>query len=136
MLHLNFLNTFLCTCLAPSIIFQKTEIDFSSTKEKNSITSFTPHHLINDHSKYYDSYDVFLFVNETGCGLNFQTNQKYFISFDSYVRNHNTVSLAEEHEVIMNYGDVILGIEGVDIEGKLLQEVKYKILSKSNTTIN
>jgi C-terminal processing protease CtpA/Prc len=35
----------------------------------------------------------------------------------------------------MNYGDVLLGINGVDIEGKHLQDVKYIILCKTNTTV-
>jgi hypothetical protein len=32
----------------------------------------------------------------------------------------------------MNYGDVLLGIDGVDIGGKRLQDVKYIILCKTN----
>jgi C-terminal processing protease CtpA/Prc len=35
----------------------------------------------------------------------------------------------------MNYGDVLLGIDGVDIEGKHLQDIKYIILYKTNTTV-
>jgi hypothetical protein len=35
----------------------------------------------------------------------------------------------------MNYGDVLLGIDGVDIEGKHLQDIKYIILYKTKTTV-
>ncbi len=35
----------------------------------------------------------------------------------------------------MNYGDVLLGIDGDDIGGKRLQDVKYSILCKTNNII-
>jgi hypothetical protein len=35
----------------------------------------------------------------------------------------------------MNYGDVLLGINGDDVGGKRLQDVKYSILCKTNHII-
>jgi hypothetical protein len=75
-----------------------------------------------------------------GCGLFFATTQQpyaehYFISFKDYVRDNNPYSFLEEKKIIMSYGDVLLGIGGVDVEGKHLQDIKYSILCKLNTTV-
>jgi hypothetical protein len=64
------------------------------------------------------SYDVFVPVNDTGCSLLFATTQQpyvkhYCISFRDYVKDNNAHSLLEEKQIIMNYGDVLLGIDGV-----------------------
>jgi hypothetical protein len=89
---------------------------------------------------YFDSYDVFVEVQEMGCGLLFATTQQpyvenYFVSFRDYVKDKNDYSLLEEKKVIMNYGDVLLGIDGDDVGGKRLQDVKYSILCKTNHII-
>jgi hypothetical protein len=56
------------------------------------------------------------------CSLIFTTTQQpyienYFISFKDYVRDNNAYSLLEEKKN-MNYDDVLLSIDGVDIKGK------------------
>jgi hypothetical protein len=63
-----------------------------------------------------------------GFSLTFTTNQypyikNYFICFHNYVRDNNTTSL-------MNYGDVLLYIDGMDIEGKQLQEIKHHCMQE------
>jgi hypothetical protein len=88
---------------------------------------FSPYHLINDAGTYFDSYNVFIPVHDTGCCLLFVTTQQpyieyYFISFKEYVRDNNAYSLLEEKK-IMNYGDLLLGIDGVEIETKHLQDI-------------
>jgi hypothetical protein len=102
--------------------------------------NFSPYYLINDKDVYFDSYDVFVEVQEMGCGLLFATTQQpyvenYFVSFRDYVKDKNDYSLLEEKKVIMNYGDVLLGIDGDDVGGKHLQDVKYSILCKTNHII-
>jgi hypothetical protein len=113
-----------------------------SQKPKSSLITpnFAPYYLINDKDIYFDSYDVFVRVQETGCGLLFATTQQpyveiYFVSFRDYVKDENAYSLLEEKKIIMNYGDVLLGINGDDIGGKCLQDVKYSILCKTNNII-
>ncbi len=110
-------------------------------QNSRSITpNFSPYYLINDKDIYFDSYDVFVQVQETGCGLLFATTQQpyvenYFVSFRDYVKDENAYSLLEEKKIIMNYGDVLLGIDGDDIGEKHLQDVKYSILCKTNNII-
>jgi hypothetical protein len=63
----------------------------------------------------------------------------YFISFRDYVRDNNAYSLLEEKQIIMNYGDVLLGIDGVDKEGKhfkmlnIAYSAKQKALFKGHS---
>jgi hypothetical protein len=107
---------------------------------KSSTSVFSPYHLINDVNTYFDSYDVFLQVHDTGCSLLFATTQQpyvenYFISFQDYGRDENETSVLEEKRIIMNYGDVLLCIDGVDMEGKNLEDIKYNILSKTNKIV-
>jgi lipopolysaccharide export LptBFGC system permease protein LptF len=107
---------------------------------RSNTPNFSPYYLINDKDIYFDSYNVFVEVQETGCGLLFATTQQpyvenYFVSFRDYVKDENAYSLLEEKNIIMNYGDVLLGIDGDDIGGKRLQDVKYSILCKTNNII-
>jgi hypothetical protein len=110
-------------------------------QNSRSITpNFSPYYLINDKDIYFDSYDVFVQVQETGCDLLFATTQQpyvenYFVSFRDYVKYENAYSLLEEKKIIMNYGNVLLGINGDDKGGKRLQDVKYSILCKTNNII-
>jgi hypothetical protein len=118
-----------------------TEIEMSHKWKSSSITpNFSPYYLINDQDIYFDSYNVFLQVQEMGCGLLFATTQQpyvenYFVSFRDYVKDENASSLLEEKKIIMNYGDVLLGIDGVVVGGKHLDDVKYNILSKTNKIV-
>jgi hypothetical protein len=101
---------------------------------------FSPYYLINEQDTYYDSYDVFLEVKEMGCGLLFATTQQpyvenYYISFRDYLRDGTESSVLDEKKIIMNYGDVLLGIDGDDVGGKHLQDVKYIILCKTNNIV-
>jgi hypothetical protein len=117
--RLNYVNPFLC--MYPLHFLQIS----STTKPKSSTTLFTPYHLINDVTTDYDSYDVFLPVNDMECSLTFTKNQypyveNYFVSFHSYSRDNNTTSLMEEKMLVLNYGDVFLGIDGLNVEGMQL----------------
>jgi hypothetical protein len=54
---------------------------------------------------YFDSYDVFLQVHDTGCGLLFAMTQQpyvenYFVSFRDYVSDNDAYSLLEEKKLL------------------------------------
>jgi hypothetical protein len=44
-----------------------------SNTPKSSSSLFSPYHFINDAETYFESYDVFIPVHDTGCGLLFAT---------------------------------------------------------------
>jgi uncharacterized protein YifE (UPF0438 family) len=61
--------------------------------------------------------------------------EKYYVCFDDYIRDDEGCSILEEKKKLMNYGNVLLGIDEVDIEGKQLQDIKYMILCRSNNMV-
>ena len=74
-------------------------------------------------------------MTDDGCGLKLQTFElpyveNYYVSFEGYVRDQDGMSEAEDNKVMMNTGDVLLAIEGEDIEGKSLAEVLHLIQLK------
>jgi len=100
---------------------------------RNSL--LTPYRLINEQDTYNDSYDVFVPVYEYGCNLQFQTAQepyvdRYFVCFNDYIRDENGYSEEQNKQLVMNLGDVLLAVDGVDIAGKSLKDVKCLILYK------
>jgi hypothetical protein len=71
------------------------------------LSVFSPYYLINEQDTYYDSYDVFLEVNEMGCSLFFATTQQpyvvnYYVSFCDNLRDGTESSVLEEKKIIMN----------------------------------
>ena len=95
----------------------------------------TPYRLIYEQDTYNDSYDVFVQVYEYGCNLQFQTAQepyvdRYFVCFNDYIRDENGYSEEQNKQLVMNLGDVLLAVDGVDIAGKSLKDVKCLILYK------
>ena len=100
---------------------------------RNSL--LTPYRLINEQDTYNDSYDVFVPVYEYGCNLQFQTAQepyvdRYFVCFNDYIRDENGYSEEQNKQLVMNLGDVLLAVDGVDIAGKSLKDIKCLILYK------
>jgi hypothetical protein len=78
---------------------------------------------------------VFVPVYEYGCNIQFQTAQepyveRYFVCFKDYVHDSNGYSEEENKQLIMNLGDVLLAVDGVDVEGKSLKDIKCLILYK------
>jgi hypothetical protein len=149
---------------SPSIFFlqitknEKTKIQYGpSTKQKrrnetisesqevtrqcqsrNSL--LTPYRLINDQDTYNDSYDVFVPVYEYGCNIQFQTAQepyveRYFVCFKDYVHDENGYLEEETKQLVMNLGDVLLAVDGVDVEGKSLKDIKCLILYKHHQMV-
>jgi len=100
---------------------------------RNSL--LTPYRLINEPNTYNDSYDVFVPVYEYGCNLQFQTAQepfvdRYFVCFNDYIHDGNGYSEEQNKQLVMNLGDVLLAVDGVDIAGKSLKDIKCLILYK------
>jgi len=101
---------------------------------RNSL--LTPYRLINEQDTYNDSYDVFLPVYEYGCNLQFQTAHqepyvdRYFVCFNDYICDGNGYSEEKNKQLVMNLGDVLLDVDGVDIAGKSLKDIKCLILYK------
>jgi hypothetical protein len=105
---------------------------------RNSL--FTPYRLINDQDIYNDSYDVFIPVYEYGCNLQFHTAQepyvdRYFVCFNDYIRDENGYSEEQNKQLVINLGDVLLAVDGVDIAGKSLKDIKCLILYKHQQMI-
>jgi len=105
------------------------------TKRHSRNSLLTPYRLINDQDTYNDSYDVFVPVYEYGCNIQFQIAQepyveRYFVCFKDYVRDENGYSEEENKQLVMNLGDVLLAVDGVDVEGKSLKDIKCLILYK------
>jgi hypothetical protein len=102
-------------------------------RSRNSL--LTPYRLINDQDTYNDSYDVFVPVYEYGCNIQFQTAQEpyvesSFVCFKDYVHDKNGYSEEENKQLLMNLGDVLLAVDGVNVEGKSLKDIKCLILYK------
>jgi hypothetical protein len=88
----------------------------------------SPSRTIRNHEKYFDSYDVTLPLQHGQCGLWFQTHalpyvEDYYVIFEYYERDDNGNSLLADRDIMMNFGDVLLAVDGVDIEGKRLADI-------------
>jgi hypothetical protein len=78
---------------------------------------------------------VFVPVYEYGCNIQFQTAKepyvdRYFACFKDYVRDNNGYSEEEDKQLIMNLGDVLLAVDGVDMAEKSLKDIRCLILYK------
>jgi hypothetical protein len=105
---------------------------------RNSL--LTPYRLINDQDTYNNSYDVFVPVYEYGCNVQFQAAQepyveRYFVCFNDYIRYENGYSEEENKQLVMNLGDVLLAVDGVDVTGKSLKDIKCLILYKHHQMV-
>jgi hypothetical protein len=49
--------------------------------------------------------------------------EDYYVIFEDYERDNNRNSLLADRDIIMNFGDVLLAVDGVDIEGKKLADI-------------
>ena len=88
----------------------------------------SPSRTICNHEKYFDSYDVTLPLQHGQCGLWLQTHalpyvEDYYVIFEYYERDDNGNSLLADRDIMMNFGDVLLAVDGVDIEGKKLPDI-------------
>ena len=109
-----------------------------SQKQRNSL--LTHYSFINNRNIYNYSYDVFLPVYEYGCNLRFQTKNlpyvdRYYFCFEDYIRHDNGYSEEEEKELLMNLGGVLLAVDGVDVEGESLQDIRCLILYKHHQMV-
>jgi C-terminal processing protease CtpA/Prc len=49
--------------------------------------------------------------------------EDYYVIFEDYERDDNGNSLLADRDIMMNFGDVLLAVDGVDIEGKKLADI-------------
>ena len=62
--------------------------------------------------------------------------ENYYVAFDSYKRHKGDIqSTAEKNRVVWNKGDVLVAVNGEDIAGKTLSEVKEWIKGLTDDTI-
>jgi hypothetical protein len=94
-----------------------------------------PSRTICNHDKYFDSYNVVLSLQHGQCGLWLLTHalpyvEEYYIIFEDYERDDNGYSLLADKDIMMNFGDVLLAVDGVDIEGKNLGDIMNMLQGK------
>jgi len=95
----------------------------------------SPSRIICNHEKYFDSYDVTIPLQHGQCGLWLQTHalpyvEDYYVIFEDYDRDDNGNSLLADRDIMMNFGDVLLAVDGVDIEGKKLGDIMNMLKGK------
>jgi hypothetical protein len=99
-----------------------------------------PSRTIGNWDKYFDRYDVVLPQQHGQCGLWLLTHalpyiEDYYIIFEDYKRDDNGYSLLADKDIMMNFGDVLLAVDGVDIEGKNLGDIRNMLQGKSSNTV-
>jgi C-terminal processing protease CtpA/Prc len=57
--------------------------------------------------------------------------EDYYVIFEDYERDDNRNSLLADKDKMMNFGDVLLAVDGVDIEGKKLGDIMNMLKGKS-----
>ena len=99
----------------------------------------SPSITIGNQEKYYDSYDVTIPLQHGQCGLWLQTHalpyvEEYYVIFEDYERDDQGMSLLADKDIMMNFGDVLLAVDGLDVEGMKLPEI-MSILKGEQTNI-
>ena len=100
----------------------------------------SPSRTICNHEKYFDSYNVTIPLQHGQCGLWLQTHalpyvEDYYVIFEDYERDDNGNSLLADKDIMMNFGDVLLAVDGVDIEGKNLGDIMNMLKGTSSNTV-
>jgi hypothetical protein len=99
-----------------------------------------PSRTICNRDKYFDSYDVTVPLQHGQCGLWLLTHalpyvEDYYVIFEDYERDDNGYSLLADKDIMMNFGDVLLAVDGVDIEGKNLGDIMNMLKGTSSNTV-
>ena len=99
----------------------------------------SPSRTIGNQEKYYDSYDVTIPLQHGQCGLWLQTHalpyvEEYYVIFEDYERDDQGMSLLADKDIMMNFGNVLLAVDGLDVEGMKLPEI-MNILKGKQTNI-
>ena len=61
--------------------------------------------------------------------------EDYYVIFEDYERDDNGYSLLADKDIMMNFRDVLLAVDGVDIEGKNLGDIMNMLKGKSSNTV-
>jgi hypothetical protein len=98
-----------------------------------------PSRTICNRDKYFDSYNV-VPLQHGQCGLWLLTHtlpcvEEYYVIFKGYKRDDNGYSLLADKDIMMNFGDVLLAVDEVDIEGKNLSDIMNMLQGKSTNTV-
>jgi hypothetical protein len=99
----------------------------------------SPSRTIGNQEKYYDSYDVTIPLQHGQCGLWLQTHalpyvEEYYVIFEDYERDDQGMSFLADKDIMMNFGNVLLAVDGLDVEGMKLPEI-MNILKGKQTNI-
>jgi hypothetical protein len=99
-----------------------------------------PSRTICNRDKYFDSYDVTVPLWHGQCGLWLLTYalpyvEDYYVIFEDYERDDNGYSLLADKDIMMNFGDILLAVDGVDIKGKNLGDIMNMLKGKSTNTV-
>jgi len=99
-----------------------------------------PSGTICNHDKYFDSYDVTVPLQHGQCGLWLLTHalpyvEDYYVIFEDYERDDNGYSLLADKDIMMNFRDALLAVDGVDIEGKNLGDIMNMLKGKSTNIV-
>jgi hypothetical protein len=100
----------------------------------------SPSRTICNRDKYFDSYDVTIPLQHGQCGLWLLTHallyvEDYYVIFEDYKRDDNGNSLLADKDIMMNFEDVLLAVDGVDIEGKNLGDIMNMLKGKSTNIV-
>jgi C-terminal processing protease CtpA/Prc len=60
--------------------------------------------------------------------------EEYYVIFEDYERDDQGMSLLADKDIMMNFGDVLLAVDGLDVEGMKLPEI-MNILKGKQTNI-
>ena len=101
---------------------------------------FTPYRSIGNREEYFDSYDIAIPLQHGGCGLWLETHalpyvEDYYIIFEDYKKDDGGYSFLEDKDLVMNFGDVLLAVDGLDIEGKNLDNIRNMLQGKSSNWV-
>jgi hypothetical protein len=133
---------FLLCCSVSFPICYITKIPFL-TSQKWYLTSdkpISPYRSIGNQEEYIDSYDVVLPLQHGGYELWLQTHalpyvEDYYIIFKDYKKDDGGYSLLADKDIMMNFGDVLLAVDGLDIEGKKLGDIMNMLQGKSSNRV-
>jgi len=130
----------LMLCYFPYLLLHVNTVVSSQKCYLSSGKHVCPSRTICNRDKYFDSYDVVIPLQHGQCGLWLLTHalpyvEEYYIIFEDYERDDNGYSLLADKDIMMNFGDVLLAVDGVEIEGKNLDDIMNMLQGKSTNTV-
>ncbi len=130
----------LTLCYFPYLLLHINTVVSSQKCYLSSGKQVCPSRTICNRDKYFDSYDVVIPLQHGQCGLWLLTHalpyiEEYYVIFEDYESDDNGYSLLADKDIMMNFGDVLLAVDGVDIEGKNLGDIMNMLQGKITNTV-